>query len=136
MWYIKKRGNFLTKQEFHSIREKFGKTQKGMAELLGVSLKAVQSFEQGWRKVPNHVERQLFFLSALKRGLKQKSLPCWEARNCPKENREGCPAWEFQAGQFCWLVNGTHCQGRVKKTREQKLESCKKCKILGLLLAG
>jgi len=48
MWYIPckgLRGEYLTHQEFHSVRERFGKTQKEMAHLLGVSLKAVQSFE-------------------------------------------------------------------------------------------
>lgn len=126
----------MTREEFHSVRERFGKTQKEMAHLIGVSLKAVQSFEQGWRKVPSHVERQLLFLCALKKGMKKSLLPCWESCNCPMEDRKGCPAWEFRAGQFCWLVNGTYCKGRVKKTWSQKLESCKKCKIFQPFLEG
>jgi len=35
-----------------------------MAQLLGTSLKAIQSFEQGWRNIPVHIERQMLFLLA------------------------------------------------------------------------
>ena len=58
----------MDQKEFHSLRKKLQKTQKQMAQLLGTSLKAVQSLEQGWRKVPVHVDRQSLFLQALKRG--------------------------------------------------------------------
>ena len=58
----------MDSKEFHSLRQKLQKTQKQMSQLLGTSLKAVQSFEQGWRKVPVHVERQVLFLRSLKRG--------------------------------------------------------------------
>jgi len=119
----------LTKEEFHSMRQKFGKTQKEMANLLGISPKAVQSFEQGWRKVPPHVEKNIYFLSAMRREGKQGLIPCWESLNCPIENREECPAWEFRAGRFCWLVNGTYCRGRVEKNWDRKMAVCKKCKI-------
>jgi len=36
---------------FCSVRKNLGKTQKQMSELLGISLKAVQSFEQGQRLI-------------------------------------------------------------------------------------
>ena len=39
----------MDRETFVSLRAKLGKTQKSLAELLGVSLKAVQSYEQGWR---------------------------------------------------------------------------------------
>jgi DNA-binding transcriptional regulator YiaG len=47
--------------EFQLIRKELLKTQKQMSELLGISLKAVQSFEQGWRSIPPYVERQALF---------------------------------------------------------------------------
>lgn len=37
----------MDRETFVSLRAKLGKTQKSLAELLGVSLKAVQSYEQG-----------------------------------------------------------------------------------------
>ena len=63
------------KKEFKKYRARLDKTQKQMAELLGTSLKAIHSYEQGWRTVPTHVERQIFFLvSRLERkSIKQKS---------------------------------------------------------------
>ena len=48
----------MNKKEFSQIRNQLGKTQMQMAQLLGVSLKAIQSFEQGWREIPVHAERQ------------------------------------------------------------------------------
>ena len=48
----------MNRKEFSRIRQHLGKTQKEMAQLLGTSVKAIQSFEQGWRSVPGHIERQ------------------------------------------------------------------------------
>jgi len=50
----------LDSEEFLRARKRLGKTQKQLAELLGTSLKAVTSYEQGWRTVPAYVERQVF----------------------------------------------------------------------------
>ena len=49
----------MESSEFKEFRAKLGKTQAQMAQLLGVSLKAVHSYEQGWRSVPTAVERQM-----------------------------------------------------------------------------
>jgi DNA-binding XRE family transcriptional regulator len=46
----------MNKNEFKRHRKRLRKTQKQMAELLGTSLKAFHSYEQGWRNVPVHVE--------------------------------------------------------------------------------
>ena len=56
--------------EFTQFRKKLKKTQQQIANLLGKSIKAVQSYEQGWRSVPGHVERQIFFLFSRKIGKK------------------------------------------------------------------
>ena len=61
----------MDNKEFTTIRKKLNKTQKQMAQLLGTSIKAVTSYEQGWRTVPGHVERQLFFLLSRMRGAKR-----------------------------------------------------------------
>ena len=52
----------MDKAEFRKFRKKLNKTQAQMAQLLGISLKAVHSYEQGWRRVPTAVERQMYFL--------------------------------------------------------------------------
>ena len=122
-------GNCLDHKEFSFLRQKLQKTQKQMANLLGTSLKAVQSFEQGWRKVPVHIERQLLFLMSTKQVISGKSRPCWDIRNCPVENREACPAWEFNMGGLCWFINGTICQGKVQGSWAKKMKVCQKCEV-------
>ncbi|MCD6584665.1 MAG: helix-turn-helix domain-containing protein [Desulfobacteraceae bacterium] len=52
-------------QEFKNFRKKLIKTQEEMDRLLGISVKAVRSYEQGWRTIPVHAERQLLFLDSL-----------------------------------------------------------------------
>ncbi len=115
--------------EFHFIRQRLQKTQKDMSCLLGISLKAVQSFEQGWRKIPGYVERQALFLLAMKMRNRRQVAPCWEIRRCHPRMREACPAWEFKSGDLCWFINGTICQGKPQMNWSQKMDLCKKCKV-------
>ncbi|NOR10951.1 MAG: helix-turn-helix domain-containing protein, partial [Desulfovibrionaceae bacterium] len=82
----------MDKKEFSTVRKKIGKTQKQLAALLGVSLKAIHSYEQGWRTIPSHIERQIFFLLTNKRRVAKKTKPCWERKKC--DRKEECPAWE------------------------------------------
>lgn len=49
----------MKKDEFLYLRNTLGRTQKEIAVLLGISLKAIHSYEQGWRRIPIHAERQL-----------------------------------------------------------------------------
>lgn len=116
-------------KEFSSMRQKFQKTQKQMAELLGTSLKAVQSFEQGWRKVPVHIERQVLFLMSTKQGIPRNPRPCWDIRDCPPQNRETCPAWEFNLGELCWFINGTICRGKTQGSWIKKMKVCRACEV-------
>jgi len=66
----------MDSEEFAIFRKKLSKTQKQMASLLGVSIKAIHSYEQGWRSVPPHVERQMFFLMARKRSVPNPARRC------------------------------------------------------------
>ena len=120
----------MDSREFVNIRKKLKKTQKQMAELLGASIKAVHSYEQGWRTVPVYVERQLYFLLSRVYAKNNGILPCWVIRECPEERRQQCPAWEFQAGDLCWFINGTICEGTVQKNWREKMQICKSCGIL------
>ena len=81
----------MEKSEFTTIRKKLAKTQKELSELLGTSLKAVSSYEQGWRNIPVHVERQLLFLLAQKNNTGKHI--CWDIRQCSEEVKQSCPAW-------------------------------------------
>ncbi len=124
----------IDKNEFSKIRHCLGKTQNQMAQLLGASGKAVQSFEQGWRTVPVHTERQMLFLLALKNTGGKKTRPCWEIRQCPQEIIESCPAWELHAGQLCWFISGTICRGKVQRNWHDKLQICRGCPAYPILL--
>ena len=62
----------MESKEFAELRKKLNKTQKELAILLGVSLKAIGSYEQGWRTIPNHIERQLLYLVC---QIRQKRVP-------------------------------------------------------------
>jgi len=119
----------MERQEFIDIRNKLERTQKELAELLGISLKTVCSYEQGWRKIPCHIERLLFFLLARKKGLLGKPKNCWDIRNCPPETREKCPVWEFDSGQFCWFINATFCKDSLQKNLQEKSQLCKHCQV-------
>jgi len=119
----------MDKTEFSHIRHHLGKTQRELAQLLGVSPKAIQSFEQGWRDIPVSTERQVLFLMALKYSQNKKAGPCWITRRCSEETRQQCPAWEFQAGHLCWFINGTICGGEVRKSWDEKMNVCRQCTV-------
>lgn len=124
----------MEKKEFIHIRKKLGKTQKQLAELLATSLKAVHSYEQGWRNIPVHVERQLLFLLSRKGKISKKCKPCWILKKCPPKRKNACPAWEFQSGDLCWFMNGTICEGSVQTDWKEKMEICRSCKVLSASL--
>jgi len=119
----------MNNEEFQAFRLKLGKTQKKLSALLGTSLKAIQSFEQGWRKVPVHIERQMLFLLALHKGKTKGGQPCWDVQDCPPERRQGCPAWEFNAGHLCWFINGTICEGKPRVNWGSKIKICRRCSV-------
>lgn len=126
----------MDKTEFKKYRKKLNKTQKQMAELLGTSLKAIHSYEQGWRSVPVHVERQVFFLVSRLQRKGKKSTPCWVIKKCTPEQKHRCPAWEFEAGDLCWFINGTICDGVIHKDWKEKMKICRSCNVFGALLEG
>jgi len=124
----------MENKEFSGIRLSLGKTQVQMAHLLGVSLKAVQSFEQGWRKVPAHIERQALFLLTMKKLPPKKAKPCWETLKCPVETKRNCPAWELRAGHLCWFINGTICNGESQKSWQKKMTICRQCVVFQTMI--
>jgi DNA-binding transcriptional regulator YiaG len=100
----------MSGQEFARLRATLGKSQRELAELLGLSLKAVESYEQGWRKVPAHVERLLYFLIfKLNENEIRAEDPCWESKACPDDVRSKCVAFVAKEGRFCWFFTGKLC---------------------------
>ncbi|MDY6904918.1 MAG: helix-turn-helix transcriptional regulator [Thermodesulfobacteriota bacterium] len=117
-------------EEFASFRKQLGKTQKQMARLLGVSIKAIHSYEQGWRSVPDHIEKQMLLLMVQSRNRAKPRKCCWDIYQCPPERRDQCPAWEFQAGDLCWFISGTFCNGKDQKNWKEKMRLCRACDML------
>jgi DNA-binding XRE family transcriptional regulator len=124
----------MNKKDLKKYRKRLHKTQKQMAELLGTSLKAIHSYEQGWRTVPVHVERQVFFLLARLKLKGKKPKPCWDVKKCSPEQKHNCPAWEFGSGDLCWLINGTICDGVIQKDWNEKMKICQSCKVFRSIL--
>jgi DNA-binding XRE family transcriptional regulator len=120
--------------QFVAIRRHLEKTQTQMAQILGISPKAVQSFEQGWRKIPVHIERQVLLILALKSRASKKTKPCWLTRHCPAKNRKNCPAWQFDAGHLCWFINGTICEGTTQASWQKKMKICRECEVYHSML--
>ena len=123
----------MNKKEFSNVRDQLGKTQAQLAVLLGISIRTIQSYEQGLRSIPINVERQLLLLLSLKEG-KRTGRACWETRKCSPEIRQNCPAWEFNAGMLCWFINGTMCEGRIQRDWKAKMKICRSCEIFTSLL--
>ena len=124
----------MESKEFKQFRKKLKKTQAQMAQLLGVSLKAVHSYEQGWRRVPAAVERQLYFLTAKHNSQKGKMKACWQVKKCRPEQKRNCPAWEFGVGELCWFINGTICDGTAQKDWKEKMKICRSCEVFEPLI--
>jgi hypothetical protein len=124
----------VKKEEFIVARTKLNKNPMEMSQLLGVSLKAIYSYEQGWRSIPTHVERQVFFLLSRKKEGGELPEYCWVVKKCSPKRREECPAYEYKAGRFCWLVNGTICKGKPQKNWKEKMKICRECEVILNLL--
>ena len=125
----------MDREEFKEIRKILQKTQLQMAQLLGTSIKAVHSYEQGWRSIPVHVERQMLFLISMMAENRKGRKPCWKIKKCPPEIKKLCPAWEFRAGKLCWFINGTICSGDACRDWKEKMESCRSCEVFTSLLS-
>ena len=122
----------MNKDEFVPARKKLGRTQKTLADLLGVSIKTIHSYEQGRRVIPSHIERQIFFLLSNQRRRKHNLIPCWEIKGCA--DKETCPAWEFQSGHLCWFLGGTKCGCTSEANHQDKLQQCRNCNIFKSIL--
>jgi hypothetical protein len=119
----------MNRKEFSRVRHNLGRTQVQMARLLGVSVKGIQSFEQGWRDIPASAERELLVFLGFRKTMVSRKRPCWSVKECSAENMRKCPVWEFRAGNICWFFNGTLCQGSTPKSWEQKMKICRSCEV-------
>jgi len=117
------------------IRKILGRTQAELSHALGISEKAVQSYEQGWRDVPVRVIIQLLLLLALYRKQSMDDVPCWEICECTAEQREHCASFTVGRGQFCWFIGSKDCRPAVELDTDALLP-CIACPVVQRLLTG
>jgi len=113
------------------IRKALGISQSQLATVLDISVRAVQSYEQGWRPVPPWVQRLCSLLLFLRRRkTKPVTRPCWKVRGCAEQKRASCPAFQLNAGDLCWLITGKYCSGTSQKDSAAKLACCSRCPVM------
>jgi len=118
-----------------SIRSEMGLSQSELANLVGVGKRAVQSYEQGWRRPSEMVQRTLLLLLIARRnGAGLSQLRCWDRKKCPAEVRGKCIAHLTRQGHLCWFLTGTMCEGKARRSWAEKLETCLDCDFMQLLL--
>ena len=115
------------------IRCSLDMTQATLAKTLGISIRAIQSYEQGWRETPTPVMMQLLVLAAAYRSSAIGEKPCWEVTGCPAVKQLQCPC-RHTSGSLCWLVSGRMC-GTTEKDEPVSLETCLDCHVVRRLLS-
>jgi DNA-binding XRE family transcriptional regulator len=117
------------------LRKTLGVSQSRMAALLGVSTRAVQSYEQGWRRTPALVQKLAGFLLAEQwRGHNPNAQPCWEVKHCSDELRQTCPAFQLDASHCCWLLDSVCPDFAPKASWASRLATCGQCKAGGRMV--
>lgn len=115
--------------QFAAVRKQLGFTQEQLSRVLLISLKTVRSYEQGWRSVPQNMERQMMLLASMRNVSGKGIRSCWDVKKCAVEGRRQCPAWQLKAGHFCWFINGTVCEGETHGSWDEKIKICRKCDV-------
>ena len=118
---------------FQIVRTAMGRSQSEIATTLGISTKAVQSYEQGWRRVSPRIMSQFLVLLALHRGRAKTLQACWRVRHCPVKIRNHCPAYLIAHGRFCWFIAGKKCTPSHKRNATYTA-TCMECRVIKQLL--
>jgi DNA-binding XRE family transcriptional regulator len=117
------------------IRTEMGLSQSELASLVGIGVRAIQSYEQEWRQPSEMVKRTLLLLLVAHRnGTELSQMRCWEQKTCSPGVCEKCIAYATRQGHLCWFLTGTICAGRSHKNWTEKMEVCLGCSFLQQLL--
>jgi len=118
-----------------AIRQELGTTQAELAQLVGFSLRAIQSCEEGWRHPGPALETLvLLLLIAHRNGGGMRTFRCWEIKDCPEDRCRQCITFRTGQGHLCWFLSGTLCGNQRDRDWEQKRTNCIKCKLFLMML--
>lgn len=118
----------LAAHEFKRLREKMAWTQAQAALYLGVSEKAVQSYEQGWREPPDVLWKEFLLIIALKHGYPEGHRRCWQVMHCSVAVRDACFCARNMGGRFCWATCQATCM-RHMGGEGRTIEDCLHCPV-------
>ena len=114
------------------VRHTLNMTQVAFAVSLCVSPKAVQSYEQGWRKVPRDILNQALALLAEYRRRTTPDAPCWTLSACLDPRRAACPSFLLGTGGMCWSLGARDC--RIHQRRNGDVDT--NCPVIRRLFDG
>lgn len=122
-------GETTAADAFHRLRETMGWSRRETATILGLSRKAVESYELGWRKVPARVWKQALTLAAIQRKYPMGTKPCWELTRCHEQVSKGCLCRKLTDGRFCWMTVSQCCH-LAHLGKEMGFEHCLSCPVI------
>lgn len=118
----------MERGEFRQIRMMLGKSQRELSGLLGISLKSVESYEQGWRNIPSNIERMTYFLLFKSNpDAYAEERPCWETKSCDEKVRNECISYVAREGQYCWFFTGGLCSSAKASGKGERF--CYGCEV-------
>jgi DNA-binding XRE family transcriptional regulator len=122
--------------DIKAVRQELGLSQTELANLVGFSVRAVQSCEQGWRKPSPALEKSIILLLASHRNKGVfPDVRCWDRTNCSRERCESCITYRTGQGHLCWFLHGTLCTEPRQQDWDSKRSVCLKCAFFHDLLA-
>lgn len=121
--------------DIKAVRDELGLSQAELADMAGVSVRAVQSCEQGWRRPSPALEKTIILLLMAHRyGSTLPEVKCWEVMDCVPERCENCISRRTAQGHLCWFLHGTLCAEPRHQDWESKRGQCLSCAFLKQLL--
>ncbi len=118
---------------FQTLRRNLGLTQDQLARILGLSAKAVQSYEQGWRNPPDTVRRLLTIVyTSVRSQSNPRTIVCWKEKKCPSQTRRQCRAYLMRQGHLCWLLADANCSRPAPARNGDRIKACWNCMVCKL----
>lgn len=121
--------------DLKAIREELKISQATLASYLGVSVRTVQSCEQGWRSPGEAVKKALLLLLITHRRREElTTLHCWEDMHCSNERRERCLIYQSRQGHLCWFLHSNQCSLQPDQDWKTRQEACRQCAFFQKLI--